>query len=117
MASTVLIVGGSGLVGSALLREFDPHYRTVGTFCSNPKPNLVQLDLRNPSEIRSVIREIRADVVCCPAAQHNVERCEVDSSETRKVNVKGLQNLIEVVGGTGAYLVYFSTEYVFDGTA
>jgi len=117
MPSTVLIVGGSGLVGSALLREFAPFYRTVGTFCSTYEPHLVHLDLRDAEEVQSVIRRLSPDIVCCPAAQPNVELCEIDVAGTRGVNVEGFQNLVDSIAKTEARLVYFSTDYVFDGAA
>jgi dTDP-4-dehydrorhamnose reductase len=117
MRRTMLIIGASGLVGSALLREFAPAYRTMGTYCSTPGPNLVHLDLRNAEQVRSVMRKFSPDVVCCPAAEPNVELCEIDPIGTRRVNVEGFRNLVECIAKTEARLVYFSTEYVFDGTA
>ena len=115
MNSTVLIVGASGLVGSALAREFSLHCRVFGTFCRNALPDLMRLDLRDQSEVRSALRRVRPDVVLCPAAEPNVELCEIDPAATQQVNVNGLQNLIEATAETGAFLVYFSTDYVFDG--
>jgi dTDP-4-dehydrorhamnose reductase len=111
----IMIVGASGLVGSALLREFSPHSRTVGTFCRKVVPHLVHLDLRDRDEVWSVLDSFRPDVVLCPAAEPNVELCETDPTATRQVNVEGLQNLIEATAEVRALLVYFSTEYVFDG--
>jgi dTDP-4-dehydrorhamnose reductase len=115
MNATVLIVGASGLVGSALAREFSPLCRVFGTFCQNATPDFMHLDLRDQAEVRSLLRRVRPDVVLCPAAEPNVELCEIDPVATRLVNVEGLQNLIEATAELGAFLVYFSTEYVFDG--
>jgi dTDP-4-dehydrorhamnose reductase len=113
--ATVLIVGASGLVGSALTREFSLHCRVLGTFCRNAAPDLMHLDLRDHAEVRSVLRRVRPDVVLCPAALPSVELCEIDPVATRQVNVAGLQNLIEATAEVRAFLVYFSSEYVFDG--
>lgn len=115
MRATAIIVGASGLVGSALLREFSPHWRTIGTFCRSEVPNLIHLDLRDQEEVRSVLRSVRPDVVLCPAAEPNVEFCEADPIVTRQVNVDGLQNLLTATAEVGELLVYFSSEYVFDG--
>jgi dTDP-4-dehydrorhamnose reductase len=116
VAAVVLVVGASGLVGRALLREFSHHYRVVGTFCRNAEPNLTHLDLRDKDEVRSVMRSVRPEVVLCPAAEPNVELCEIEPQATRRVNVEGLLNLIAATAELGAVLVYFSTDYVFDGT-
>lgn len=115
MDGGVIVVGASGLVGNALWREFSPHCRTIGTFCRSEVPNLIHLDLRDREEVRSVLRSVRPDVVLCPAAEPNVELCEMDPIATRRVNVEGLQNLITGTAEVGAFLVYFSSDYVFDG--
>jgi len=115
VTGTALIVGASGLVGSALAREFSPHCRVLGTFCHDAVPDFVHLDLRDQSEVGSLLRSVRPDVVLCPAAEPNVELCEMEPLATRQVNVAGLQNLIEATAEVGAFLVYFSSEYVFDG--
>lgn len=116
MSAIVLIVGSSGLVGRALLQEFSQWPRVVGTFCHHQIPDLVHLDLRDQCEVRAVVRSTHPDVVLCPAAEPDVELCEIDPSATRRVNVEGLQNLIEACAEVGALLAYFSSEYVFDGT-
>src|SRR5712664_4043709 len=115
MNATVLVVGASGLVGSALLREFSQHCRTIGTFCHNAVPDLMHLDLRDCEEVRSVLHSVHPDVVLCPAADPNVEFCEAEPIATRQVNVDGLQTLLAATAEAGALLVYFSSEYVFDG--
>jgi len=110
-----IVVGASGLVGTALMDEFHPHYRVVGTYCTRPAAGLIHLDLRDPAEVRSVLYDLRPEVVLCSAAQPNVELCEVEPEATRQINVIGLQNLLTVTAGISAGLVYFSSEYVFDG--
>lgn len=116
VGAAVIVVGASGLVGSALWREFSPHYRITGTFCRKEIPTLTHLDLRDQEEVRSVLLGLRPNVVLCPAAEPDVELCEMHPIATRRVNVEGLQNLIAATREVGAFLVYFSSEYVFDGT-
>jgi dTDP-4-dehydrorhamnose reductase len=116
VSTTILNIGASGLVGGALLREFSPHCRTIGTFFRNGDPTLKQLDLRDRSAVRAVLHDVRPDVILCPAAEPNVELCEIHPVATRLVNVEGLRNIVEATAEIGALLVYFSSEYVFDGT-
>ena len=115
MNSRILVVGASGLVGNALMSEFSAHHDTAGTFCKNGHPNLIHMDLRDRQETRSVVLRVRPDMILCSAAEPNVELCEIDPTDTRRINVEGLQNLIGVAAEVGAPLVYFSSEYVFDG--
>jgi len=116
MSRKIVVVGASGLVGNALMSEFIPYYDTTGTFCkSSSNPNLIHLDLRDRNGVRSVLLRILPDVILCSAAEPNVELCEIDPAGTRLINVAGLQTLIELAAEIGAGLVYFSSEYVFDG--
>ena len=116
MSDTVLVVGASGLVGSALFREFKPCVPVIGTYCRSVAPTLIHLDLRDQAEVRSVLRNVRPSVVLCPAAEPNVELCEADPVATGRTNVEGLRNLLVATAEIRALLVYFSSEYVFDGT-
>jgi dTDP-4-dehydrorhamnose reductase len=111
----VMVLGASGLVGQALLSEFQPDYWTCGTFCKNSIPGLLRLDLRDQNEVDSVLQQERPDLILCSAAEPSVELCEIDPTKTRRTNVEGLQNLIMGIRKIGAALVYFSSEYVFDG--
>lgn len=111
----VLIVGASGLVGSALMGELTQHHQVVGTYLRHALPAYVPLDLRNRQEVWSLVHKLQPKVVLCPAAEPNVELCETDPLATREINVLGLQNMIAAVADIGAFLVYFSSEYVFDG--
>ena len=113
--SRAIVVGASGLVGTALMDEFRAHYNTVGTFCKRSNAALVHLDLRDAAEVRAVLNDIRPELVLCSAAQPNVELCETEPEATRRINVDGLRNLLAVVAEIGAAFVYFSSEYVFDG--
>ena len=52
----------------------------------------------------------------CPAAVSNVERCELEPAATRAMNVDGTLALAAAARAVGAPFVFFSSEYVFDGT-
>ena len=56
-------------------------------------------------------REVEADVILHAAAWTDVDGAESDPQGAAAVNVGGTQNVAEL----GVPLVYFSTDYVFDG--
>jgi dTDP-4-dehydrorhamnose reductase len=91
----VLITGAGGQLGHALAERFPWAHA----------PGRSELD---------VVREIPEayDLVLHAAAWTNVDQAETDPVGAEEVNVLGTQN---VVAG-GAPVVYFSTDYVFDGT-
>ena len=55
-------------------------------------------------------------VVNC-AAFHNVDVCEREEDRSFEVNARAVKRLAQACAATGAKLVHFSTNYVFDGTS
>lgn len=114
---TALVIGSSGLVGSTLLVELQSAFKVIGTYCNHPEPGLRHVDVRNFRELESVIKSVNPDTIVCPAAIPDVEFCEKYPELSSEINVKGLRNLVELSKRCGAWFVYFSSEYVFDGYA
>lgn len=108
-----LVVGASGLVGSALvegLREDG-----IGTYRSRPRPGLLRLDATDRAAFARCISESRADVIFLPAAEANVDWCEQHPEEARRLNLEPVDAAIEVADGRR--IVAYSSDYVFDGEA
>ena len=59
------------------------------------------------------LQQVEADAVIHCAALTDVDGCELDPGEAMRVNGDGTKHL---VGVTDAFVVYVSTDYVFDGT-
>lgn len=110
-----LLIGASGLVGTYLHDAFRPTWEVLGTYRTNPAPGLVQLDMLDPGAVEKLARDFRPDVVLCPAAEPNVDKCEQDPPATRHVNLDGTRAVADAAHAVGALFAYFSTDYVFDG--
>ena len=61
------------------------------------------------------MRGFAPDAVLHCAAYTNVDGAEADPETAEAVNVLGTRNVVEAVRGTHTAIVYFSTDYVFDG--
>jgi dTDP-4-dehydrorhamnose reductase len=109
-----LIIGASGLVGSALRAVFR---EATGTYFRNPGEDLVALDISDAAAVDALVHAVAPALVLLPAAQPNVDRCELEPVESERINVLGTRNVAESAARVGARLVYFSTDYVFDGRA
>src|SRR5262249_45921526 len=91
----VLITGAGGQLGSALAEVFpDADLRSHGSF-----------DVTEPTV------DYTPDLILHAAAWTDVDGAEADPEATRAVNVTGTRNVVAL----GAPVVYFSTDYVFDG--
>ena len=74
-----------------------------------------ELDIRDATAVRAAIRDVGPDVVLHCAAFTNVDGAEADPASAAAVNIDGTRNVVRALRGTRARLVFFSTDYVFDG--
>lgn len=103
----VVILGASGLLGQALMREWTGD-EVVGL-------NSRDVDIRDESGVREKIESIRPDWIVLAAAYTNVDGCESNPELAFSVNRDGAGNVAEVAKVAGAKLVFISSDYVFDG--
>jgi len=74
------------------------------------------LDLENPDELVSRVREARPDLIVNAAAYTAVDAAEKGPERAMAVNGTAPGILAEEAGRLGALLVHYSTGYVFDGS-
>lgn len=109
-----LIIGAAGLVGSHL-RAAAAGRRLVSTFHRTPATDAVPLDLTDRDAVARTIETLRPALVVLAAAEAYVERCEREPEPTRRVNVDGVRWVVDSARRVDALVVFFSSEYVFDG--
>jgi dTDP-4-dehydrorhamnose reductase len=113
-----VVIGASGQVGEHVCRALEAAgYAAVGTYHNCSSPGGVHLDIRDRTGVERVIQLIRPAVVYLTAGLTNVDQCELHPEEGYAVNVLGVQNVIGAANRVGAKLVYFSSDYVFDGSS
>ncbi|HOU36039.1 MAG TPA: NAD(P)-dependent oxidoreductase [Candidatus Omnitrophota bacterium] len=114
---TPLVITTTGLVGSTLARVLhasgarpeDTYYPAVDT------PRGIPVDITSGQSVRSLFEKTRPKTVILSAALTNVEYCQENRDAAYEVNVKGARNVAEACLAFGAKLVFFSSDYVFDG--
>jgi dTDP-4-dehydrorhamnose reductase len=75
-----------------------------------------QLDLRDPASVAQFVEPKFRVVINC-AAYTDVDGAEKHEADADAVNATGVENLARRCRDTGALLVHYSTDYVFDGLA
>ncbi len=116
MAQKILVVGATGLVGNALARAWGKRGATVvATYHVQQTSPFLPLDMRDARAVEKLLKDVRPDWVALPAANPNVDYCELHPEETRRVNVEGSLNVLRATSAIGARLIFFSSYYVFDG--
>jgi dTDP-4-dehydrorhamnose reductase len=76
----------------------------------------VPLDLADGPALERLLAEHRPDWVLCPAALSHVDYCEDHPDEAFAVNVHAPLAAARAAARAGAGFVYYSSDYVFDGT-
>lgn len=72
-------------------------------------------DITDRKAVKKLIGKIKPDVVIHAAAWTDVDGCERDPKKACRVNGEGTKNVAEACKGSGAALIYISTDFVFDG--
>lgn len=116
--SVHLVIGASGQVGGHLLREgLKQGLPMRGTYHTHAVPGLLSLDIRDQDAVVTMMKDLRPSVVYLPAAYVNVDACELHPEETFLTNVHGTLHVLRAANDQGAKLVYFSSDWIFDGTS
>ncbi|MBM3290448.1 MAG: dTDP-4-dehydrorhamnose reductase [Candidatus Hydrogenedentes bacterium] len=105
----VLIFGAGGQLGRDLLRVFQADHTVIGLTHS-------QVNIVEGEAVRLAFHDARPDLVLNAAAYTDVEKAEEDERGAFHVNANGAQRVAEAAAAIEAPVVYFSTDFVFDGT-
>lgn len=117
MAERALVIGAGGLVGSSLMVALEANgWDVTGTTHSaSTSAQIQQLDIRDVRAVARLTQDAKPMTVLLPAALTDVDGCEREPEMARSVNVDAALNVANATNAVGARLVYFSTDYVFDG--
>jgi dTDP-4-dehydrorhamnose reductase len=116
MAQPVLIVGASGQVGAFLLTAArEAGLDAVGTYCTHALSGLEKLDLTDTGATAEMIGQVRPSAVYIPASRANVDLCEREPGPAYQTNVTGICNAVRAANAHDALVVYFSSDYIFNG--
>jgi dTDP-4-dehydrorhamnose reductase len=79
-------------------------------------PDLDRLDFTKPETVRSLLDRFRPEMIVNPAAYTAVDRAEIDKELAWVINAEGPRLLARWARDHGAFLIHYSTDYVFDGS-
>jgi dTDP-4-dehydrorhamnose reductase len=103
----ILLIGATGQLGGDILRNNRGHDITA--------PDRAKLDLARPEQMKEFIRAHQPDMVVNCAAFHNVPLCEEQPEQAFRINCAAVRDLAALCSEVGAWLVTFSSDYVFGG--
>lgn len=104
----ILLLGKDGQVGWELQRALAPlgELRACGR---------AEADFSDPESLRGLVRAFAPDIIVNAAAYTAVDKAESDVAAAHACNAVAPGVLAEEAAASGAWLVHYSTDYVFDG--
>lgn len=111
MAMKILLLGSQGQLGWELRRSLVPLGSLIALGHHSPGG-----DLSQPEILRHAIRQHAPDVIVNAAAFTAVDRAESEADSAYRVNAQALQILSAEASRLDAWLLHYSTDYVFDGS-
>lgn len=104
----IVLLGKDGQVGWELQRALMP----LGDVTNFGRG---EADLERPDQLVEMLRRMRPDVIVNAAAYTAVDRAETDVARAQLINTEAPAALAGLAKELGAWLVHYSTDYVFDG--
>lgn len=112
----VAVIGASGLVGSHLMQACKRRkWEVMGTYSEHAHEGLIPLHMTDPASVEEIMQKMKPEVVFLTAFNPDADFCEQHPKETRETNVRGNANVIEASLRVGAKIVYYSSDYIFNG--
>ncbi|MDO9316868.1 MAG: dTDP-4-dehydrorhamnose reductase [Gammaproteobacteria bacterium] len=109
----ILLFGKNGQVGWELQRSLAPLGELVAL---DRRSTDLCGDLADLDGISTTVRHVRPDVIINAAAYTAVDKAESDAATAHAVNAEAPGVLAQAASAVGAWLVHYSTDYVFDGS-
>lgn len=117
----ILITGGTGLLGKALIETVDSNYEIVATYLGNyavedtHQVKYTKLDTRDKAGYEYLCRDFKPKVVIHTASIGSPDYAEKNKELTWEVNVRGTQNILSICERSDAKFLYISSNGIYDG--
>jgi len=105
----ILLLGANGQVGWELQRSLAPLGQLKA--CDHNTVDLAKID-----ELQASIREFSPAIIVNAAAYTAVDMAESEAEKARRINAEAVAELAAEAKYLDAWLIHYSTDYIFDGT-
>lgn len=108
----ILLLGGNGQLGWELQRSLAP----LGALTALDTRTAPAADLAQPDHLPALLDALAPDVIVNAAAHTAVDRAEDEAELVQRINAQAPGALARWAAANGAWLVHYSSDYVFDGS-
>jgi len=107
----ILVIGAGGRLGGAVVAELASAGHTVAAL------GRAELDVTCPEQVGAAIARICPEAIINCSAYNEVDGAEANRATAFAINAHGPSVLAEAASSTGAVLVHYGSDFVFDGMA
>lgn len=106
----IVVTGAAGQLGQVVVASFTPRHDVVAL-------GRTQLDLTDHETTLRTVTATRPEAIINCSAYNAVDQAEDDAGTALAVNAFAVRTLARAASESGATLVHYSTDFVFDGSA
>jgi dTDP-4-dehydrorhamnose reductase len=110
----ILLLGKNGQVGWELQRALGVIGEVIALDFDSPPPWTA--DFSQPESLAATVRAIAPQIIVNAAAHTAVDKAESEPDFARALNARSPAVLAREAAALGAWLMHYSTDYVFDGS-
>ena len=110
----ILLLGKNGQVGWELQRALAPLGELIALDFDTPAP--LTADFSHPESLAATVRAVAPQIIVNAAAHTAVDKAESEPELARALNATSPAVLAREAAALGAWLMHYSTDYVFDGS-
>jgi dTDP-4-dehydrorhamnose reductase len=110
----ILLLGKNGQVGWELQRALAPLGEVIALASDSAEP--LSGDFSKPQALAATVRAVAPQIIVNAAAHTAVDKCEAEPDLARAINANAPGVLAREAKTLNAWLVHYSTDYVFDGS-
>jgi dTDP-4-dehydrorhamnose reductase len=110
----ILLLGKNGQVGWELQRALAPLGEVVALDFDSP--GQLKADFSDPESLAATVRAVAPQIIVNSAAHTAVDKCESEPERAHALNAASPAVLAREAKSLGAWLLHYSTDYVFNGS-
>jgi dTDP-4-dehydrorhamnose reductase len=114
----LLLTGATGLLGRAIVKSISgrTHIQLVACGHSRARPPMLSADITDQASVESLFDAAQPEIVVHAAAERRPDVVDKTPEAARTLNVAATRLIAEACARRGAFMLYISTDYVFDGS-
>jgi len=117
----ILLTGGTGLLGKALIENDDNRFEIIATYIGsyemqdNDRVKYLKLDIRNQNGYMNLFQNFKPDVAIHTAGIGSPDFAEKNQELVWDININGTKNMLQMCGKYNCKFIFISSNGIYDG--